>query len=53
MISFADFSNQTPFFTGLIICIIGLNLVLVFLFVNRRYMNKEVPVVYMNKMREL
>ncbi|PEA80469.1 CPBP family intramembrane glutamic endopeptidase [Bacillus pseudomycoides] len=53
MISFADFSNQIPFFTGLIIFIIGLNLVLVFLFVNRRYMNKEVPVVYMNKMREL
>ncbi|PEY30600.1 CPBP family intramembrane metalloprotease [Bacillus cereus] len=53
MISFADFSNQTPFFTGLIIFIIGLNLVLVFLFMNRRYINKEVPVVYTNKMREL
>lgn len=53
MISFADFSNQTPFFTGLIIFIIGLNLVLVFLFMNRRYINKEVPVVFANKMREL
>ena len=53
MISFADFSNQTPFFTGLIIFIIGLNFVLIFLFMNRRYINKEVPVVYTNKMREL
>lgn len=53
MISLADFSNQTSFFTGLIIFIIGLNLVLVFLFINRRYMNKEVLVVYTNKMREL
>ncbi|WP_243521084.1 CPBP family intramembrane glutamic endopeptidase [Bacillus pseudomycoides] len=53
MISFADLSNQTPFFTGFIIFIIGLNLVLVFLFMNRRYINKEVPVVYTNKIREL
>ncbi|MCI0766517.1 type II CAAX endopeptidase family protein [Bacillus sp. TL12] len=53
MISFADFSTYTPFFTGLVIFIIGLNLVLIFLYMNRRYMSKEVPVVYTNKVREL
>ncbi|MBC6971474.1 CPBP family intramembrane metalloprotease [Bacillus sp. Xin] len=51
--SLADFSTYTPFLTGLIIFIIGLNFVLVFLFMNRRYMSKEVPVVYANKIREL
>ncbi|MEN1938537.1 CPBP family intramembrane glutamic endopeptidase [Paenibacillus sp. 102] len=51
--SLADFSTYTPFLTGLIIFIIGLNFVLVFLFMNRRYMSKEVPVVYTNKVREL
>ncbi|KEK24879.1 CAAX protease [Bacillus gaemokensis] len=53
MISLADFSKYTPFFTGLIIFSIGLNLVLIFLFINRSYINKEVSVAYVNKMREL
>ena len=46
IISFADFSNYTTFFPGLIIFITGLNLVLIFLFVNRKYWSKEVPVIY-------
>ena len=39
--SFADFSNYTTFFPGLIIFITGLNLVLIFLFVNRKYWSKD------------
>ncbi|PER28321.1 CPBP family intramembrane metalloprotease [Bacillus sp. AFS054943] len=46
IMSFADFSNYTTFFPGLIIFITGLNLVLIFLFVNRKYWSKEVPVIY-------
>ncbi len=46
IMSFADFSNYTTFFPGLMIFIIGLNLVLIFLFVNRKYWSKEVPVIY-------
>ncbi|PFB98224.1 CPBP family intramembrane metalloprotease [Bacillus cereus] len=46
IMSFADFSNYTTFFPGLIIFIAGLNLVLIFLFVNRKYWSKEVPVIY-------
>ncbi|PEX92761.1 CPBP family intramembrane metalloprotease [Bacillus cereus] len=46
IVSFADFSNYTTFFPGLMIFIIGLNLVLIFLFVNRKYWSKEVPVIY-------
>ncbi len=49
-ISFADFSNYTSFFTGLMIFIFGLNFVLFFLFMNRRYMNEELPIVTLNKM---
>jgi hypothetical protein len=46
IMSFADFSNYTTFFPGLIIFMTGLNLVLIFLFVNRKYWSKEVPVIY-------
>ncbi|MFK4291971.1 lysostaphin resistance A-like protein [Bacillus sp. RC250] len=46
IMSFADFSHYTTFFPGLIIFITGLNLVLIFLFVNRKYWSKEVPVIY-------
>ncbi|PEU03090.1 CPBP family intramembrane metalloprotease [Bacillus cereus] len=46
IMSFADFSNYTTFFPGLIIFIAGLNLVLIFLFVNRKYWSKEVPVIH-------
>ncbi|MGG0206475.1 CPBP family intramembrane glutamic endopeptidase [Bacillus mycoides] len=46
IMSFADFSNYTTFFPGLIIFMTGLNLVLIFLFVNRKYLSKEVPVIY-------
>ncbi|HGA1024049.1 TPA: type II CAAX endopeptidase family protein [Bacillus cereus] len=46
IMSFADFSSYTTFFPGLIIFITGLNLVLIFLFVNRKYWSKEVPVIY-------
>ncbi|MEY8348550.1 type II CAAX endopeptidase family protein [Bacillus cereus] len=53
MISFADYFTYTPFFIGLLIFIMGLNFVLIFLYMNRRYMSKEVPVVYTNKVREL
>ncbi|EJS52406.1 CPBP family intramembrane glutamic endopeptidase [Bacillus nitratireducens] len=49
IMSFADFSNYTTFFPGLIIFIAGLNLVLIFLFVNRKYWSKEVPVIYEEK----
>ncbi len=49
-ISFADLSNYTNFFTGFMIFIIGLNFVLFFLFMNRRYMNEELPIVTLNKM---
>ncbi|KFM99537.1 CPBP family intramembrane metalloprotease [Bacillus clarus] len=52
IMSLADFSNYTTFITGLIIFIIGLNLVLVFLFINRRYWSKEVPTIYTNKVRD-
>lgn len=51
--SFADFLHYTPFWTGLIIFIIGLNLVLVFLYIHRRYMNKEVFVPYANEARNI
>ncbi|WP_459500681.1 CPBP family intramembrane glutamic endopeptidase [Bacillus sp. C1] len=50
--SLADFTNHTTFLTGLIIFIIGLNLVLIFLFQNRRYMSKNIPVVSGNRVRE-
>ncbi|MDM5187422.1 type II CAAX endopeptidase family protein [Bacillus sp. DX4.1] len=53
MVSLADFLNYTTFFTGLILFIIGLNLLLVFLFANRRYMNKGMPGLYSDKVREL
>ncbi|QBP92459.1 CPBP family intramembrane metalloprotease [Bacillus mycoides] len=46
IMSFADFSNYTTFFPGLIIFITGLNLVLIFLFVNRKYWSKEMPAIY-------
>lgn len=46
IMSFADFSHYTTFFPGLLIFITGLNLVLIFLFVNRKYWSKEVPVIY-------
>ncbi|WP_426951424.1 CPBP family intramembrane glutamic endopeptidase [Bacillus mycoides] len=46
IMSFADFSNYTTFFPGLIIFITGLNLVLIFLFVNRKYWSKEIPAIY-------
>ncbi|KXY32469.1 CAAX protease [Bacillus cereus] len=49
IMSFADFSNYTKFFPGLIIFMTGLNLVLIFLFVNRKYWSKEVPVIYAEK----
>ncbi|EJP94594.1 CPBP family intramembrane glutamic endopeptidase [Bacillus cereus] len=49
IMSFADFSNYTTFFPGLIIFITGLNLVLIFLFVNRKYWNKEMPAIYVEK----
>ncbi|KZE03508.1 CPBP family intramembrane glutamic endopeptidase [Bacillus mycoides] len=49
IMSFADFSNYTTFFPGLIIFMTGLNLVLIFLFVNRKYWSKEVPVIYAEK----
>ncbi|MGG0729457.1 CPBP family intramembrane glutamic endopeptidase [Bacillus paramycoides] len=51
IMSFADFSNYTTFFPGLIIFIAGLNLVLIFLFVNRKYWSKEVPAIYAEKAR--
>ena len=47
--SFADFSNYTTFFPGLIIFITGLNLVLIFLFVNRKYWSKEMPAIYVEQ----
>ncbi|MEH7459127.1 type II CAAX endopeptidase family protein [Bacillus sp. JJ1127] len=53
MISFAEFSNHTTFVTGLIIFMIGLNLVLIFLFINRRYMSKDAPIIYTSKVREI
>lgn len=49
IMSFADFSNYTTFFPGFIIFITGLNLVLIFLFVNRKYWSKEVPVIYVEQ----
>ncbi|MGH0447517.1 CPBP family intramembrane glutamic endopeptidase [Bacillus mycoides] len=49
IMSFADFSNYTTFFPGLIIFITGLNLVLIFLFVNRKYWNKEMPAIYVEQ----
>ncbi|PEK03016.1 CPBP family intramembrane metalloprotease [Bacillus wiedmannii] len=49
IISLADFSNYTTFFPGLLIFIIGLNLVLIFLFVNRKYWNKEMPAIYVEQ----
>ncbi|SCM92807.1 Uncharacterized protein BWINRASL_01016 [Bacillus mycoides] len=49
IMSFADFSNYTTFFPGLIIFMAGLNLVLIFLFMNRKYWSKEVPVIYAEK----
>lgn len=51
IMSFADFSNYTTFFPGLIIFITGLNLVLIFLFVNRKYWSKEVPVIYAEQVK--
>lgn len=51
IMSFADFSSYTTFFPGLIIFIAGLNLVLIFLFVNRKYWSKEVPAIYAEKAR--
>lgn len=47
--SFTDFSNYTTFFPGLIIFITGLNLVLIFLFVNRKYWSKEMPAIYVEQ----
>ncbi|MES5847817.1 MULTISPECIES: type II CAAX endopeptidase family protein [unclassified Bacillus cereus group] len=49
VMSFADFSNYTTFFPGLIIFITGLNLVLIFLFVNRKYWSKEMPAIYVEQ----
>lgn len=49
IISLADFSNYTTFFPGLLIFIMGLNLVLIFLFVNRKYWNKEMPAIYVEQ----
>ncbi|QWG54913.1 CPBP family intramembrane metalloprotease [Bacillus mycoides] len=49
IMSFADFSNYTTFFPGLIIFITGLNLVLIFLFVNRKYWSKEMPAIYVEQ----
>lgn len=49
IMSFADFSNYTTFFPGLIIFMTGLNLVLIFLFVNRKYWNKEMPAIYVEQ----
>ncbi|MGE6344537.1 CPBP family intramembrane glutamic endopeptidase [Bacillus mycoides] len=49
IMSFADFSHYTTFFPGLIIFITGLNLVLIFLFVNRKYWNKEMPAIYVEQ----
>lgn len=49
IMSFADFSNYTTFFPGFIIFITGLNSVLIFLFVNRKYWSKEVPVIYVEQ----
>ncbi|WP_180226632.1 CPBP family intramembrane glutamic endopeptidase [Bacillus wiedmannii] len=49
IISLADFSNYTTFFPGLLIFIIGLNLVLIFLFVNHKYWNKEMPAIYVEQ----
>ncbi|EOO21510.1 CPBP family intramembrane glutamic endopeptidase [Bacillus cereus] len=49
IMSFADFSNYTTFFPGLIIFITGLNLVLIFLFVNRKYWSKEIPAIYVEQ----
>ncbi|WP_305927184.1 CPBP family intramembrane glutamic endopeptidase [Bacillus mycoides] len=49
IMSFADFSNYTTFFPGLIIFMTGLNLVLIFLFVNRKYWSKEVPAIYVEQ----
>ncbi len=51
IMSFADFSNYTTFFPGLLIFITGLNLVLIFLFVNRKYWSKEVPAIYSGQAR--
>ncbi|MDA1530477.1 CPBP family intramembrane glutamic endopeptidase [Bacillus cereus group sp. TH260-2LC] len=49
IMSFTDFSNYTTFFPGLIIFITGLNLVLIFLFVNRKYWSKEMPAIYVEQ----
>ncbi|EJR29832.1 MULTISPECIES: CPBP family intramembrane glutamic endopeptidase [Bacillus] len=49
IMSFADFSYYTTFFPGLIIFITGLNLVLIFLFVNRKYWSKEMPAIYVEQ----
>ncbi|KYZ67881.1 CPBP family intramembrane glutamic endopeptidase [Bacillus sp. GZT] len=49
IMSFADFSNYTTFLPGLIIFITGLNLVLIFLFVNRKYWSKEMPAIYVEQ----
>ncbi|EJV88949.1 CPBP family intramembrane glutamic endopeptidase [Bacillus mycoides] len=49
IMSFADFSNYTTFFPGLIIFMTGLNLVLIFLFVNRKYWSKEMPAIYVEQ----
>ncbi|MBE7094222.1 CPBP family intramembrane glutamic endopeptidase [Bacillus cereus] len=49
IMSFVDFSNYMTFFPGLIIFMTGLNLVLIFLFVNRKYWNKEMPAIYVEQ----
>lgn len=49
IMSFVDFSNYMTFFPGLIIFMAGLNLVLIFLFVNRKYWNKEMPAIYVER----
>ncbi|MGE6548418.1 CPBP family intramembrane glutamic endopeptidase [Bacillus mycoides] len=49
IMSFADFSHYTTFFPGLIIFMTGLNLVLIFLFVNRKYWSKEMPAIYVEQ----
>ena len=49
IMSFTDFSNYTTFFPGLIIFITGLNLVLIFLFVNRKYWSKEILAIYVEQ----
>ncbi|MED2036981.1 type II CAAX endopeptidase family protein [Bacillus wiedmannii] len=49
IMSFVDFSNYMTFFPGLLIFMTGLNLVLIFLFVNRKYWNKEMPAIYVEQ----